>query len=93
MSEIMTFLEIADAENRKNPILGINNVDSKPEPNVQKKIIYHFPIIYTFSGGLFKNDVFLKTFYLGFFQILVAQSKPSPTTPCAHPTDRNSWRN
>ncbi len=27
-------------KNWKNSILGINNVDPKPEPNVQKKIIF-----------------------------------------------------
>ncbi len=28
------------SKNRKNPILGINNVDLKPEPNVQKKFFF-----------------------------------------------------
>ncbi len=33
-------------KNRKNPILGISNVDPKPEPNVQKKF---FSVIYPFE--------------------------------------------
>ncbi len=42
MSEIMTFLEIASAEKiTKNSILGINNVDPKPEPNVHKNFFSH----------------------------------------------------
>ncbi len=41
MSEIMTFLEIASAKKIwKNSILGISNVDPKPEPNVQKKLFF-----------------------------------------------------
>ncbi len=38
MSEIYDFFGDSECrKNRKNPILGINNVDSKPEPNAQKK--------------------------------------------------------
>ncbi len=51
MSEIMTFLEIAGAEkNRRNPILGNNNVDSKPEPNLLAKSLDRFPAM--LSHGL-----------------------------------------
>ncbi len=65
----------------------MNNLDPKPEPNVQKK--NDFPSFIHFLGGLF----FPKKFYFGFFQILVAQFTASPTTPCARRTVRNSWRN
>ncbi len=45
MSENMTFLDIASAE--KNPILGINNVET-PSPNLMCKKNYFFSIIYPF---------------------------------------------
>ncbi len=45
MSDNMTFLDTESAEkNRKNPVLGTNNVDPKPEdpePNAQKKFFFH----------------------------------------------------
>ncbi len=69
-------------------LLGINNVDSKPEPNVQKKC---FPSFIHSLGELFKNDVFLEKHFTEL--ILVAQSSASPTTACACRTDQNSWRN
>ncbi len=53
-----------------------------------------FSIIYPFlRGAVQKWRFFRKTFYGAFLQILVAQFAASPTTPCARPTDRNSWRN
>ncbi len=62
MSEIMIFLEITRAEKiAKNTVLGINNVDSKAEPNVQK---IFFLIIYPFLRWLLKNDVLLKKFFM-----------------------------
>ncbi len=43
MSEIMTFLEKPGAEKiGKISILGMNNVDPKPDPNVQKKIFFEY---------------------------------------------------
>ncbi len=66
MPEITTFLEIASAEkNCKNSILGINNVDPKPEPNVQKTFFF---IIYKFFRGLSKMRFFLEKHFEFFSQ-------------------------
>ncbi len=82
----MTFLDIASAEKIvKILFFCINNVDPKPEHNVQK----NFFSIYFWGGGLFKTYVFLEIYFtvlfLRFFllKILRKQHIRGNTQKCA----------